>query len=69
MLIISLGGDLLWILFISFIRWNKDDNLNEAAKDMHQLIRIISIINLVYKLVLVIYAVNKIEGCKDLLSK
>jgi hypothetical protein len=69
MLIISLGGDLLWILFISFIRWNKDDNLNEAAKDMHQLIRIISIINLVYKLVLVIYAINKVEGCKDLLKK
>jgi hypothetical protein len=68
MLIISLGGDLLWILFISFIRWNKDDNLNEAAKDMHQLIRIISIVNLVYKLVLVIYAINKVEGCKDLLK-
>jgi hypothetical protein len=28
MLIISLAGDLLWIFFISFIRWNKDDNLN-----------------------------------------
>lgn len=36
---------------------------------MHQLIRIISIINLIYKLVLVLYAVNKIDGCKDLLNK
>lgn len=40
--------------------------MNEAAKAMHQLTRIVSILNFFYKLALIIYATQKIDSCKDI---
>lgn len=60
LLLVSLIGDALWIIFVGFIKWSLDENANEAAKSMHQLTRIVSIINVVYKIGLVIYATKKI---------
>lgn len=66
MLLFSLIGDLLWIIFVGFIKWNMDEHVNEAAKAMHQLTRIVSILNFLYKLGLIIYATQKIESCKNI---
>lgn len=61
LLMLSLIGDILWIIFVGFIKWGLDQHVNEAAKAMHQLTRIVSILNVVYKLGLIIYATQKIE--------
>ena len=60
LLLLSVVGDILWIIFVGFIKWSLDEHANEAAKAMHQLTRIVSILNVVYKIGLVIYSTQKI---------
>jgi hypothetical protein len=68
LLIISLVGDFLWIFFVGLIRWNQDANTSETNNQLHQLTRILSIVNIVYKIALIIYAVLKIRACATALT-
>ena len=64
-LLVSLLGDLLWILIISVIEWGQEDLQSNRLRGMTQAL---SILNMVYKLCLVFYAANWEDGCEKLLS-
>ena len=65
MILFSLIGDLFWILIVSVAEWQQEDMQNNKLRGMTQAM---SIVNMVYKLGLVFYAVNWIEHCEDVFS-
>ena len=64
-MILSLIGDLLWILVVSIAEWEHEEMSHNKLRGITQAF---SIINMVYKLGLIFYGVNWVESCEDLFS-
>ena len=64
MFIFSIICDLLWFLIISVGEWGEVGGQNS----LKTLTQVLSIINFVYKIGIVVFAIVKQEECKNLLS-
>jgi membrane protein YdbS with pleckstrin-like domain len=62
-LLISVFGDLLWVLVVSVGKWHQEETMNWHLRTLTQ---VASIANMVYKIGVVGYAVCKYEHSKDL---
>lgn len=62
-LFLSILGDLAWVLGVSVLVWQKEPIANDNLRVLTQ---VASIVNMVYKLILIIFAMCTYEQCSDL---
>lgn len=65
LLLASLIGDGLWLLLVSLGRWGEEPNQHESLRD---LTRVVALMNLAYKMGLIVYARLQYDECRDLFT-